>query len=63
MKTEVLLSKDKHSRIRLKMAVDMCVKPDKSKPCFIHGDFSCVCTCCPRRAKWTTLSALFGGYI
>lgn len=56
-------NKDKHYKIWLKITVDMCVKPDKSKSYFSHWDFSCGYTCYTRRANWTTPTALIGSYI
>lgn len=50
-KKDILHSKDKHSRIRLKINVGMFVKADKSKSFYIQCDFSWFYTCCPRRAK------------
>lgn len=60
-KREMQCNKDKHSKI--KITVGMCAKPDKSKSCFLHWDFSCVYTWYPRRANRTTPSALIGSYI
>lgn len=62
-KREIQCNKDKHSKIKLKITVGMCAKPDKSKSCFLHWDFSCVYTWYLRRANRTTPSALIGSYI